>query len=141
MYYGYGTQSRVNGQWQNFQIIRSSDLIHWQRIGDAMPVKPKWVNDTQDFWAPHVSEHDGKFYMYFSGEGNQPEGKCLGAAVADQPEGPFIPQEKPMLCGDGFVNIDPMAFDDPQTGQRLLYWGSGFLNIKVRELTAGPAAF
>jgi arabinan endo-1,5-alpha-L-arabinosidase len=29
-----------------------------------------------------------------------------------------------------------MAFDDPQTGKHLLYWGSGFEPIKVQEL--GP---
>ena len=29
-----------------------------------------------------------------------------------------------------------MAFDDPATGKRLLYWGSGFEPIKVQELGA-----
>ena len=42
----------------------------------------------------------------------------------------------PLQCGPGFVNIDPMAFDDPATGKHLLYWGSGFEPIKVQEL--GP---
>jgi arabinan endo-1,5-alpha-L-arabinosidase len=36
--------------------------------------------------------------------------------------------------GPSFEHIDPMAFDDPQTGKKLLYWGSGFRPIKVREL-------
>jgi len=38
------------------------------------------------------------------------------------------------LEGKDFKNIDPMAMIDPQTGKRLLYWGSDFAAIKVREL-------
>lgn len=41
----------------------------------------------------------------------------------------------------GFVNIDPMAFDDPRTGRRLLYWGSGFGPIKVRQLAPDRVSF
>jgi arabinan endo-1,5-alpha-L-arabinosidase len=48
---------------------------------------------------------------------------------------------KPLLCGEGFVNIDPMAFDDPATGKRLLYWGSGFQPIKVQELAPDRLSF
>ncbi len=48
---------------------------------------------------------------------------------------------KPLQCGEGFVNIDPMSFDDPATGKRLLYWGSGFQPIKVQELAADRMSF
>jgi arabinan endo-1,5-alpha-L-arabinosidase len=34
-----------------------------------------------------------------------------------------------------------MAYDDPATGKRLLYWGSGFEPIKVRELAADRLSF
>jgi arabinan endo-1,5-alpha-L-arabinosidase len=33
-------------------------------MGDALPVKPAWASRTQDVWAPHVAEHDGRFYLY-----------------------------------------------------------------------------
>jgi arabinan endo-1,5-alpha-L-arabinosidase len=39
------------------------------------------------------------------------------------------------------VNIDPMAFDDPESGKHLLYWGSGFQPIKVQELAADRLSF
>ena len=42
----------------------------------------------------------------------------------------------PLLLGAGFEFIDPHAFDDPETGRHLLYWGSGFQPIRVQEL--GP---
>jgi arabinan endo-1,5-alpha-L-arabinosidase len=34
-----------------------------------------------------------------------------------------------------------MAFDDPETGKHWLYWGSGFLPIKVQELAADRMSF
>jgi arabinan endo-1,5-alpha-L-arabinosidase len=34
-----------------------------------------------------------------------------------------------------------MAFDDPATGKHLLYWGSGFKPIKVRELSRDRMSF
>jgi arabinan endo-1,5-alpha-L-arabinosidase len=48
---------------------------------------------------------------------------------------------RPLLCGPGFVNIDPMSYDDPATGKRLLYWGSGFGPIKVQELAPDRMSF
>ncbi len=136
-YYVYGTNMWINKKVYNIQVLKSKDMIHWQHLGDAMPVKPSWASQTQDFWAPHVI-YDSvlkKYFMYYSGNPNPKNGLCLGIATADKPEGPFIDKGVPLLCGEGFVNIDPMAFDDPKTGKHLLYWGSGFKPIKVQELT------
>ena len=47
----------------------------------------------------------------------------------------------PLQCGTGFLEIDPMAFDDPATGKRLLYWGSGFGPLRVRELAEDRVSF
>lgn len=145
-YYVYATQGEVDGKMQNIQVARSRDLGTWERIGDALPLKPDWANKTQDFWAPHVSLHDGTYYLYYSAKPNialidGKSGLCLAVASATRPEGPFTDVGKPLQCGDGFINIDPMAYDDPKTGKRLLYWGSGFGPIKVRELAADRISF
>ncbi len=141
MYYAYATQGDEGGAMRNIQLARSPDLAQWEPIGDALPVKPAWASRTQDFWAPHVIAADGRYIMYFSAKPDaaltdDTQGLCLGVATAVFPQGPFTDIGKPLLCGEGFVNIDPMAFDDPATGKRLLYWGSGFGPIKVQEL--GP---
>lgn len=141
-FYAYATQSYVDGKMHNIQIARSKDLVKWERVGDALPEKPSWGK--RDFWAPHVlyDHTNGKYYMYYSAESDDEQvGKCLGVAVADAPEGPFIDKGAPLLCGKGFVNIDPMAFDDPKTGKKLLYWGSGFEPIKVQELSDDRMSF
>ena len=48
---------------------------------------------------------------------------------------------EPLLCGERFEHIDPMAFDDPRTGKRLLYWGSASKPIRVRELAPDRMRF
>jgi arabinan endo-1,5-alpha-L-arabinosidase len=145
-FYVYATQGEADGRMLNIQAARSLDLVRWERIGDALPVKPSWASNTQDFWAPHVSEHDGRFYLYYSAKPDaaltdDKRGLCLAVATSDRPEGPFTDIGAPLQCGEGFVNIDPFAYDDPATGKRLLYWGSGFQPIKVRELAADRVSF
>lgn len=146
-YYAYATQGELNGGGDvNLQVARSRDLVSWEMLGDALPTKPAWASATQDFWAPHVSEHDGTFYLYYSAKPDAAlrdttRGLCLAVATARRPEGPFVDRGEPLQCGPSFVNIDPMDFDDPQTGRRLLYWGSGFGPIKVQELAPDRVSF
>ena len=145
-YYVYGTQSEQDGRMLNIQVARSRDLVSWERLGDALPTKPAWARRTQDFWAPHVAEHGGRYYLYYSAKpdaalDDPSRGLCLAVATAERPVGPFADVGQPLQCGEGFVNIDPMAYDDPQTGRRLLYWGSGFGPIKVRELAPDRISF
>lgn len=143
-YYAYATQGSVAGKTWNIQIASSPDLQHWTLEGDALPQKPQWADSTQDFWAPHVL-YDGdlkKFVLFYSGESDDTTtGKCLGVAFADSPTGPFTDKGTPLLCGAGFRNIDPMAFIDPKTGKKLLYWGSDFQPLNVQEMSGDWTTF
>jgi arabinan endo-1,5-alpha-L-arabinosidase len=144
-YYAYATQTLREGQWINIQVARSSNLVHWQHLGDALPDKPAWAQETQDFWAPFVLYDGDRYFMYYSATPDvchDPErGHCLAIATATSPGGPFVDIGMPLLLGMGFEYIDPMAFDDPVTGKRLLYWGSGFQPIKVQELAEDRLSF
>lgn len=145
-YYVYATQGQAGGRMRNIQLARSRDLVHWTQVGDALPVKPTWASRTQDVWAPHVVQHGDTYYLYYSARPDAAltdtnRGLCLAVATASRPQGPFTDIGQPLQCGDGFVNIDPMAFDDPVTGRRLLYWGSGFGPIHVRELAPDRVSF
>ncbi|HYE14044.1 MAG TPA: family 43 glycosylhydrolase, partial [Pyrinomonadaceae bacterium] len=141
-FYAYATQAIVEGRMHNFQCARSRDAVRWERMPDPLPYKPAWADQTQSFWAPDVHQRGETFFMYYSAVLN-PEAAarfkreqgaaesredvfCLGVARSQAPAGPFIDSGRPMKCGLSFVNIDPMAFDDPKTGKKLLYWGSGF---------------
>jgi arabinan endo-1,5-alpha-L-arabinosidase len=140
-FYAYATQTVVGGKTLNIQVARSRDLVRWERLGDALPEKPVWANQTQKFWAPHVSQFGDTFYMYYSADPNTLTGLCLAVATSKSASGPFRDSGKPLKCGESFVNIDPMAFDDPRTGRKLLYWGSGFQPIKVQELADDRVSF
>ena len=144
-YYAYATQTLLDGEWINIQVARSSDLVHWHHLGDAMPEKPGWAAETQDFWAPYVFRHGDRYLMYYSATPDVcdvPErGHCLAIATASSPAGPFIDIGMPLLLGMGFEYIDPMVLDDPETGRHFLYWGSGFQPIRVQELAEDYLSF
>lgn len=135
IFYAYATNSSIDGVLLNIQVAKSPDLINWTVIGDALPEKPVWAD--KDFWAPHVlyDKVRQQYYMYYSGESpDDKTGKCIGVAISKTPGGPFSDIGKPLLSGEGFETIDPMAFDDPLSGKKYLYWGSGHRPIKIREL-------
>lgn len=141
-YYAYGTQTKRPGNLIiNLQVARSQDLVHWEYLGEGLPQKPIWASTTQKFWAPHVSEHNGLYYLYYSAKPDVGVGLCLAIATSVTPAGPFRDIGAPLQCGAGFLEIDPMTFDDPATGQRLLYWGSGFGALRVRELAEDRLSF
>jgi arabinan endo-1,5-alpha-L-arabinosidase len=139
-YYAYATQ----GNDANLQVARSADLVHWQPLGDALPVKPVWAATTQEFWAPGAQIVNGRTILHYSAKpdaGGPEAGLCLAVATAARPQGPFTDSGAPLLCGQGFANIDPFAFRDPADGRRWLYWGSGFGPIRVRQLADDGMGF
>ncbi|WP_222949886.1 glycoside hydrolase family 43 protein [Sphingomonas sediminicola] len=144
-YYAYATQTLQDDKWINIQVARSRDLVQWDHLGDALPDKPGWARDTQDFWAPYVVQEGDRYLMYYSATPDVcdvPErGHCLAIATASSPVGPFVDMGLPLLLGMGFEYIDPMVFDDPVSGQRFLYWGSGFQPIKVQQLAEDHMSF
>lgn len=147
-FYAYTTQGvGPDGKMNNIQVLKSSDLVHWTHLGDALPVKPKIASTTQNFWAPHVMYAKGQYYLYFSAEPDSiyKTGKDLSLALfvatSKNPAGPFKVNEKPLIEGNGFVNIDPMSFRDPKSGKYYLFWGSGFEPLKVRELSDDLMSF
>ncbi len=142
-FYAYATQTISGGHTINIQVARSRDLVQWEHMGDALPQKPSWAASKQNFWAPHVVYDAGarKYLMYYSAERDQDATKCLAVASSDVPAGPFSDSGEPLLCGESFEHIDPMAFDDPASSKRLLYWGSAAKPIRVQELAPDRLRF
>ena len=72
----------------------------------------------KQMWDNDVVEKDGKYYLIFSAKGY--DGVFhLGVAVADKPEGPFVPQAQPIR---GSFSIDPCMFKDDD-GKIYCYFG------------------
>jgi arabinan endo-1,5-alpha-L-arabinosidase len=142
-YYAYATQTTG----LHIQVARSRDLVSWTTLGEALPTKPAWASESQNFWAPDVNEREGRFVMYYSTQidasqrVNSTDGFCIGMATAPTAAGPFVDVGHPVTCGPSFTTIDPMGFDDPQTGKHLLYWGSAGAPLSVQELAGDRATF
>lgn len=141
-YYGYATNSVVNGKYAHIQLATSTDLQHWTGAGDALPNGASWAK--RDYWAPHVvyDAKQKKYIMFFSARSASADADmCIGVATADKPEGPFVDKGSPLVTGKGYVNIDPFAMTDPKSGIKLLYWGSDHQPIKVQELAGNWLEF
>jgi arabinan endo-1,5-alpha-L-arabinosidase len=142
-YWGYATQTFLgNGQRINIQSASSTDLVHWSWAGDVLPVKPSWSTAVWNFWAPHVlyAPEQSRYLMYYSADADT-SGMCIGIAASTTPQGAFTDLGSPLVCGNDFWHIDPMAFDDPVSGKHYLYWGSDRKPIAVQELDADRVHF
>ncbi len=111
---------------EDYHVFSSSNLTDWEDHGVIVSQnKVPWVKaDSYSMWAPDCIERNGKYYFYFpstSKDSTIAKGFTIGVAVADQPTGPFVPQEKPIA---GVKGIDPNVFID-KDGQAYLYWSQG----------------
>ena len=116
----------------DYHCFSSEDLVHWTDHGVILDQKDvPWGNpEGYSMWAPDCVERGGKYYFYFPNAPREGRGFAVGVAVADQPDGPFTPQEKSI---QGVFGIDPcclLASD----GNAYLYWsGMGFSGAKLKE--------
>jgi len=119
---------------EDYHVFSSANLTDW--VDHGMIVQQNsvpWVRpNSYSMWAPDCIERNGKFYFYFPSSPKDTaaygRGFTVGVAIADKPEGPFVPQAMPIK---GVRGIDPNVFID-KDGQAYLYWASG--NIFVAKL-------
>ncbi|HZF93237.1 MAG TPA: glycoside hydrolase family 43 protein [Allosphingosinicella sp.] len=126
-YHAYGTG--VAGR--HVQLVRSADLRRWSAPAEVMPAShfPEWIDRNHpQVWAPEVMEIAGRYVLYFNARHRTltrtetpPEGPrvlqrhCLGAAVADRPEGPFTGVPEPLVCSEfphGVIDASPYRDGD-----------------------------
>jgi hypothetical protein len=150
-YYAYATGG-------GFPIIKSTDLVHWERVGRAFASRPSWVVQTGDWhpWAPSVlrspascpgTTSPGCYFMYYGGLSAQhtPTTHCVGVAWSLTPSGPFTDlgpiqgdgggtdlAGRPPGCGDagGYGHIDAAPFVDDD--------GSVYLYVSTSRRCAQP---
>jgi beta-xylosidase len=120
-YYAYGTGSVVDGR--AFEILRSTDLRRWERVGGAVPLLAD--DDATDYWAPEVMADGGAFHLYYS-VGRGDSGHRIRVASADAPAGPFV-DAGVVLTPDERFAIDPSPFRDDD-GERYLYFARDVLD-------------
>ncbi len=131
-------QKQLRKDWfcmADYHVFSSENLTDWTDHGVIVSQnKVQWVDSTSySMWAPDCIERNGKYYFYFPANKNMTDangrkGFGIGVAIADKPEGPYIPLPEPIK---GVNGIDPNVFID-KDGQAYLYWAMG--NIVVAKL-------
>ncbi len=119
----------------DYHVFSSENLTDWTDHGMIVSQnKVAWVDSTSySMWAPDCVERNGKYYFYFPAnkkvaDANGRKGFGIGVAIADKPEGPYIPLPEPIK---GLNGIDPNVFID-KDGQAYIYCAMG--NIVVAKL-------
>ncbi len=122
-YYAYAT----NAGGMNVQSARSTDLVTWEHMGDALPALPDWAAPGLT-WAPEVMQAaDGTFRMYVTARDIASDKQCIGVAAAPAPEGPFDADDAaPLVCeADIGGSIDASSFVDDDGTPYLLWKNDG----------------
>lgn len=133
------TQGRGRVGWfcmEDYHVFSSSNLTDWTDHGMIVTQnKVPWVRpDSYSMWAPDCIYRNGKYYFYFPTSPADTtafgRGFTIGVAIADKPEGPYVPQPTPIK---GVRGIDPNVFID-KDGQAYLYWSAGNIyGAKLKE--------
>jgi hypothetical protein len=120
---------------EDYHVFSSANLTDWTDHGMIVHQnKVPWVKpDSYSMWAPDCIYRNGKYYFYFPTtpkDTSYARGFTIGVAIADKPEGPFVPQPTPIIKVRG---IDPNVFID-KDGQAYLYWSQGNIyGAKLKE--------
>ncbi|MBE5785946.1 MAG: glycosidase [Clostridiales bacterium] len=107
VYYCYATSHD-----EGFMVWESDDLVHWQDPVLCFKGTDYWAQS--HFWAPEVVEHQGKFYMHYTGLSRESKSLRLGVAVADHPKGPFVDVHNRPMFDLGYATIDGSVLKCPE---------------------------
>lgn len=133
VYYVYGTHNGLGA-------LASRDLVHFQAAGSAFPDGVSWATaysgDPRELWAPDVSFHNGRYWLYYAASSFGSNHSAIGMATSKTGE-PGDWQDHGVIysttSADDFNAIDPGLTVD-QSGRWWLSLGSFWSGIKLIQL-------
>lgn len=122
---------------EDYHVFSSENLVDWTDHGMILTQnRIPWVEpNSYSMWAPECVEKNGRYYYYFPSapkavDGQRRGGFAIGVAIAEKPEGPFMPMPRPI---DGVSGIDPCVLID-NDGSAYIYWsGMGIRGAKLKD--------
>ena len=131
-FYLYATE----GHGYSIPIVRSFDLVNWERVGAAFSKETRPTFEPKGgLWAPDINRLKKNYLLYYSMSYWGGSKTCgIGVATADNPQGPFK-DHGPLFRSNTigvFNSIDPEFVRE--RGRNYLFWGS-FWGIYAVELT------
>jgi len=124
IYYAFGTTGpdRVDGK--IFTLLRSTNLVNWEKLGGAMV--PPSADTNYEYWAPEITFSGGKFYLYYAMGIPKDEHFVNRVAVSSVPEGPYVDNGNILVdCKSNRFTIDPYPFRDDD-GQWYFFYACNF---------------
>lgn len=112
---------------EDYHVFSSANLTDWTDHGMIVQQNSvPWVrSNSYSMWAPDCIYRNGKYYFYFptapKDTATYGRGFTIGVAIANKPEGPYVPEATPIK---GIRGIDPNVFID-KDGQAYIYWSQG----------------
>ena len=108
---------------EDYHVFSSENLTDWTDHGVIVTQnKVPWVRpNSYSMWAPDCVYRNGKYYFYFPSAPAAGGGFAVGVAIADNPEGPFVPEPEPIK---GINGIDPCVLQ-ASDGNAYIFWGNG----------------
>src|SRR5688572_7398935 len=129
--YGLGVSSarRTAGTPSIFEVLESSDLVHWSGIGAAVAAPAGGI--TNAYWAPEVAASEGRFFLYYStAPANRDELHRLRVATSESPRGPLVDVGAVLPESEGLC-IDAHPFCDPKDGRWYLFFAKDFFEERT----------
>lgn len=140
-FYLYATEEKADANNHNVPILKSADLVNWEKVGAVFTDENHPHITTQYdavIWAPSINKVGDKYVMYYSQPGKNYK-HAIGIATADSPVGPFTDHGKLIDSDEQGVDISIDAYLYQENGRNYLFWGS-FREISIIELTADGMA-
>ena len=129
-YYAFGTTGAGRmPDGRIFSMLRSENLVDWEELGGAL-VQPT-NNHGYQYWAPEITEHRGKYYLYYAMGGVETERFALRVGTSSKPQGPYVDAGVVLSdCESNRFTIDPFPFRDDD-GQWYLFYACFLLKAAV----------
>jgi arabinan endo-1,5-alpha-L-arabinosidase len=126
---------------------KSTDLVNWQFLKPVFDKSPEWAKKEVprfdgNIWAPDISFHNGKYYLYYSISSFASNRSCIGVATNTtlNPDDPAFKWEdhgkivESVPGRDNWNAIDPnLCFDE--AGKPWLVFGSFWGGLKIVKLS------
>jgi arabinan endo-1,5-alpha-L-arabinosidase len=132
------------------EIYASPDRVHWHYTGDALPDGAHWADayqngDATDLWAPDVSFHRGRYYLYYAVSSFGSNHSAIGLATSRTARpGSWHDHGLVLATADGgdANAIDPGLLVDAHHRWWLSYgsFWSGIKMVRVARGTGKPRA-